>query len=114
MITRSSRGLGSLIFVIGSGAIGYNYKNKSELNYNNYMLSKNQDEMNTNYDQYKQNLLYSQVFFGAATFCWLYDIYSTYVIGKARKDQGYTKEKYKLSSSLGTPVKTVNLKININ
>lgn len=114
MITRSSRGLGSLIFVIGSGAIGYNYKNKSELNYNNYMLSKNQDEMNTNYDQYKQNLLYSQVFFGAATFCWLYDIYSTYVIGKARKDQGYTKEKYKLSSSLATPVKTVKLKININ
>ena len=62
------------------------------------MLSINQDEMNTNYDQYKQNLQYSQAYFGAAAFCLLYDIYSTYVIGKARKDEEYTKnEKYKLS-----------------
>jgi hypothetical protein len=54
--------------------------------------------MNTNYDQYKQNLQYSQAYFGAAAFCLLYDIYSTYVIGKARKDEEYTKnEKYKLS-----------------
>ena len=117
MVTGSPRGLGTLIFVIGSGAIGYNYKNKSELNYNNYMLSKNQSEMNTYYDQYKQNVQYSQVYFGAAAFFWLYDIYSTYLLGEARRDKQYTytkNEKYKLSSSLGTPIKTVKLTININ
>ena len=117
MVTGSARGLGTLIFVIGSGAIGYNYKNKSELSYNNYMLSQNQSEINTYYDQYKQNVQYSQVYFGAAAFFWLYDIYSTYLLGEAKRDKQYTytkNEKYKLSSSLGTQIKTVKLTININ
>jgi hypothetical protein len=111
VITHSGKGLSTLILTGGFAAGGLFLKNKADAHYNNYMISKNQAEMDSYYEKYKNNMIGMKLSLGTATAIWLWDIYTVYQQGKYNKMK---EQKLTPSISFTQNQKNINLAIQIN
>ena len=110
VITRSAKGLGTLILTGGLGVVGLVLKNKSEVNYSNYMISQSQIEMDSNYEKYKNNMIGMKLSLGTAAAIWLLDIYTVYQQGKYNKMK---ERRLNPSLTINQNQKSINLAIQI-
>lgn len=110
IITRSSKGIGTLLFTGGFAAAGFYLKNKADINYNDYMNAQTQTDMDSYYDKYKNNMTGMKLCIGAAASAWLMDIYSVYHHGKYNK---YKERKLTPTFSVNNNQKSFNLAITI-
>ena len=110
LITRSAKGLSTLTFTSGFAVAGLVLKNKADRNYNNYMISKSQQEMDSYYEKYKNNMIGMKLSIGTAAAIWLLDIYSVYQQGKYNKIK---VRKLKPSLSVTQNQKNINIAILI-
>jgi hypothetical protein len=110
VITHSGKGLSTLILTGGFAAGGLFLKNKADAHYNNYMISKNQAEMDSYYEKYKNNMIGMKLSLGTAAAIWLWDIYTVYQQGKYNKMK---EQKLTPSISFTQNQKNINLAIQI-
>ena len=110
IITRSSKGIGTLLFTGGAAAAGFYLKYKADVNYNLYMNAQTQTDMDLYYDKYKNNMVGMKLCIGTAAAVWLLDIYSVYHQGKYNK---YKEMKLKPSVAFNQYQKSLNLAIRI-
>jgi tetratricopeptide (TPR) repeat protein len=110
IITRSSKGIGTLLFTGGATAAGFYLKNKANANYNRYMNAQTQTDMDLYYDKYKNNIIGMKLCLGTAATIWLLDIYSVYLQGKYNH---HKERKLKPSFAFNQYQRSLNLAIQI-
>ncbi len=110
IITRSSKGIGTLLFTGSAAAAGFYLKNKADVNYNMYMNAQTQTDMDLYYDKYKNNMIGMKLCLGTAATVWLLDIYSVYLQGKYNH---HKERKLKPSFAFNQYQRSLNLAIRI-
>ena len=110
IITRSPKGIGTLLCTGGFAAAGFYLKNKADANYNLYMKAQTQTDMDSYYDKYKNNMVGMKLCIGTAAAIWLMDIYTVYHQGKYNQ---YKERKLTPSFSVNNNQKSFNIAISI-